>query len=65
MTSLGDLDSGLQRMASKILSCRNQPAELNPSAMTRQLQEAQVGLFVDTGIMTYMFSNVPMQYVAT
>lgn len=43
MTSLSDLDSGLQRVASKILSCRNQPAELNPSAMTRQLQEAQVG----------------------
>lgn len=49
MTSLSDLDSGLQRVASKILSCRNQPAELNPSAMTRQLQEAQVGLLEDGG----------------
>lgn len=43
MTSLSDLDTGLQRAASKILSCRNQPAELNPSALIRQLQEAQVG----------------------
>lgn len=43
MTCLSDLDCGLQRVASRILSCRNQPAELDPSAMTRQLQEAQVG----------------------
>lgn len=43
ITSLSDLDNRLQRVVSKILSCKNQPAELNPSAMTQQLEEAQVG----------------------
>lgn len=63
MTSLSDLDNGLQRAVSKILSCKNQPAELNPSAMTQQLEEAKVGmerrsLFVDTGIIIDLFANV-------
>lgn len=65
MTSLSDLDNGLQRAVSKILSCKNQPAELNPSAMTQQLEEAKVGmekrsLCVDTGIIIYLFANVFM-----
>lgn len=71
MTCLSDLDCGLQRVASRILSCRNQPAELDPSAMTRQLQEAQVGnahreesSCVDAGIMIDMLANVSVQSVA-
>lgn len=42
ITSPSDLDNRLSRMVSKILICKNHPAELNPTAMAQQLEEAQV-----------------------
>lgn len=42
ITSPSDLDNHLSRVVSKILSCKNHPAELNPTAMAQQLEEAQV-----------------------
>ncbi|XP_042357130.1 nesprin-2-like isoform X2 [Plectropomus leopardus] len=41
ITSTSDLDSLLSRLVSKVLSCKNHPAELNPTAMAQQLEEAQ------------------------
>lgn len=42
ITSTTDLDHRLKRLVSKVLSCKNHPAELKPAAMARQLEEAQV-----------------------
>ncbi|XP_068456284.1 rootletin-like [Clinocottus analis] len=39
--SAGDLDDRLRRLVSKVLSCKSCPAELQPTAMARQLEEAQ------------------------
>ncbi|XP_028420858.1 nesprin-2-like isoform X1 [Perca flavescens] len=41
ITSTIDLDNRLSRLVSRILSCKNHPAELNPTAMAQQLKEAQ------------------------
>ncbi|XP_034531278.1 nesprin-2-like [Notolabrus celidotus] len=41
ITPTSDLDGRLSRLVSKVLSCKNQPAELNPTAMAQQLEEAQ------------------------
>nr|XP_033497697.1 uncharacterized protein LOC117266566 isoform X2 [Epinephelus lanceolatus] len=41
ITSTSDLDNRLSRLVSKVLSCKNQPAELNPTAMAKQLEEVQ------------------------
>ncbi|CAJ1074541.1 LOW QUALITY PROTEIN: nesprin-2 [Xyrichtys novacula] len=41
ITPTSDLDSRLNRLVSKVLSCKNQPAELSPTAMAQQLEEAQ------------------------
>lgn len=42
--STNDLDDRLSRLVSEVLSCKNRPAELNPTAMARQVEEAQVRL---------------------
>ncbi|XP_041668040.1 microtubule-associated protein futsch-like isoform X3 [Cheilinus undulatus] len=39
--STSDLDSCLNRVVSKVLSCKTQPGELSPSSMAQQLEEAQ------------------------
>lgn len=44
ITSTSDLDNRLSRLVSKVLSCKNHPAELNPTAMAQQLEEAEVRL---------------------
>nr|XP_029131758.1 nesprin-2 [Labrus bergylta] len=41
ITSTRDLETRLSRLVCKVLSCKNQPAELNPTAMAQQLEEAQ------------------------
>ncbi|XP_031728981.1 nesprin-2-like isoform X3 [Anarrhichthys ocellatus] len=41
ITSSCDLDNRLRRLVSKVLSCKNYPAELNRTAMAQQLEEAQ------------------------
>ncbi|KAA8578683.1 hypothetical protein FQN60_017503, partial [Etheostoma spectabile] len=41
ITSTIDLDNRLSRLVSQVLSCKNRPAELNPTAMSQQLKEAQ------------------------
>ncbi|KAM6917369.1 nesprin-2-like [Lycodopsis pacificus] len=41
ITSSCDLDNRQRRLVSKFLSCKNYPAELNPTAMAQQLEEAQ------------------------
>nr|XP_019964757.1 PREDICTED: nesprin-2-like [Paralichthys olivaceus] len=41
ITSTSDMDEHVNRLVSKILSCKNRPAELNPAAMARQVEEAQ------------------------
>lgn len=42
--STSDPDIRLSRLVSKVLSCKNHPAELNPTAMAKQLEDAQVRL---------------------
>lgn len=42
-TSTLDLENCRNRLVSKVLSCRNQPARLDLRTMAQQLQEAQVG----------------------
>lgn len=42
ITPSSDLENRLGRLVSKVLSCKNHPAQLNPTAMSQQLQEAQV-----------------------
>lgn len=44
MTTPSDLENSRDRLLSKVLSCKNQPAKLDVTAMAQQLQEAQVGL---------------------
>lgn len=44
MTTPSDLETCRNRLVSKVLSCKNQPAKLDLTAMAQQLQEAQVGL---------------------
>lgn len=51
ITSTIDLDNRLSRLVSKVLSCKNKAAELNPTAMEQQLKEALVR-FKMTGCMT-------------
>lgn len=46
ITSTSDLDNRLSRLVSQLLSCKNHPAELNPTAMAQQLKEAQVRIRV-------------------
>ncbi|KAM3595037.1 uncharacterized protein V6R79_017444 [Siganus canaliculatus] len=41
VSSTCDLDSCLSRVGSRILSCKNHPAELSLTVVTRQLEEAQ------------------------
>lgn len=65
MTSLSDLDNGLQRVVSKTLSCKNQPAELNPSAMTQQLEEAKVGRTRFLRLLHYTSQSVSCHHVMT
>lgn len=56
ISSSSDAGNHLSRMMSKVLSCKNQPAELNPTAMAQQLEEAQVR-FKITCCMTYLTNN--------
>nr|XP_020467229.1 uncharacterized protein LOC109966618 [Monopterus albus] len=41
LTVTSDLDGHLSRLVSQILRCKNRPAELSPTAMGRQVEEAQ------------------------
>ena len=41
-TSTTDMDERVSRLVSKILSCKNRPAELSPAAMARQVEEVEV-----------------------
>lgn len=52
ITSTSDLDNRLSRLVSKVLSYKNQPTELNPTAMAQQLEEVKVR-FKMTGCMTH------------
>ncbi|XP_010774469.1 uncharacterized protein [Notothenia coriiceps] len=42
ISSTSDLENRLSRLVSRVLSCKNYPAELSPAAMAKQLEEAQV-----------------------
>lgn len=42
LTSTSELDGCLNRLVTKVLSCKNCPAELSPKAMAQQVEEAQV-----------------------
>ncbi|KAI9528709.1 hypothetical protein NQZ68_017307 [Dissostichus eleginoides] len=41
ISSTSDLENRLSRLVSRVLSCKNYPAELSPAAMAKQLEEAQ------------------------
>ncbi|GLD71901.1 nesprin-2, partial [Lates japonicus] len=41
LTSTSELDGCLNRLVTKVLSCKNCPAELSPTAMAQQVEEAQ------------------------
>lgn len=42
ITSTTDFDGRLSRLVSKILSYKNRPAEMNPTAISQQVEEIQV-----------------------
>lgn len=68
MTTPSDLENCRTRLVSKVLSCKNQPAKLDLTAMAQQLQEAQVGLRTrkcfannqEHGCVVFIFRSVEM-----
>lgn len=68
MTAPSDLETCRNRLVSKVLSCKNQPAKLDLMAMAQQLQEAQVGLTTrscfankrEHGCVVFIFRSVEM-----
>lgn len=68
LTTPSDVENCRNRLVSKVLSCRNQPAKLDLTEMAQQLQEAQVGLGTrkcfgnnrEHGCVLFIFRSVEM-----